>query len=140
MEFTARLNENPTLKISDGGHTVTKKSDVICEQAQNVALSAEKCKAQLSKTGSTAYNVNEINIEVDDDVSIPISALNSLRRECTDELDDLRKITHNYKINEVDTLLSKLCTPKPFCRFCNINKRRYGIKWAVSQKKEDEWV
>ena len=102
MEFTARLNENPTLKISDGGHTVTKQSDVICEQAQNVALSAEKCKAQLSKTGSTAYNVNEIYIEVDDDVSIPISALNSLRRECTDELDSLRGTAHHYTINEVD--------------------------------------
>ena len=111
MEFTARLNENPTLKISDGGHTVTKQSDVICEQAQNVALSSEKCKAalssekckaQLSKTGSTAYNVNEINIEIDDDVSIPISALNSLRRECTDELDSLRGTAHHYTINEVD--------------------------------------
>ena len=53
---------------------------------------------------------------------------------CEDDYIDI------YKINEVDTLLSKLCTPKPFCRFCNINKRRYGIKWAVSQKKEDEWV
>lgn len=102
MEFTARLNENPTLKISDGKNTVTKKSSVLCEQAQNVALSVEKCKSQLSKTGSTAYNVNEIRINVDNNISLPISALNSLRRECTDELDDLRKITHNYKINEVD--------------------------------------
>ena len=75
---------------------------MLCEQAQNVALSIEKCKSQLSKTGSTAYNVNDIKVEVDNNISLPISALNSLRRECTDELDDLRKITHNYKINEAD--------------------------------------
>ena len=101
-EFTARLGKQPVLKISDGTHTAESTADVICEQAKNVALSAEKCFTQLKKTGSTAYSVGDIKLTLDDNISLPISALNAMRRECTDELDRLRKTVHNYKINDVD--------------------------------------
>lgn len=101
-EFTARLGKQPVLKMSDGINTAETTADVICEQAKNVALSAEKCTAQLKKTGSTAYSVNDIKLTLDDNISLPISALNAMRRECTDELDRLRKNVHNYQINDVD--------------------------------------
>ncbi len=101
-EFTARLGKQPVLKISDGTHTAESTADVICEQAKNVALSAEKCFTQLKKTGSTAYSVGDIKLTLDDNISLPISALNAMRRECTDELDGLRKNVHNYQINDVD--------------------------------------
>ena len=101
-EFTARLGEHPVLKMSDGIHSAESTADVICEQAKNVALSAEKCTAQLKKTGSTAYSVGDIKLTLDDNISLPISALNAMRRECTDELDRLRKTVHKYKINDVD--------------------------------------
>ncbi len=101
-ELTACFGEHPVLKMSDGTHTAESTADVICEQAQNVALSAEKCTAQLKKTGSTAYSVGDIKLMLDDNISLPVSALNAMRRECTDELDRLRKTVHNYKINDVD--------------------------------------
>ncbi len=101
--FTARLGDKPSLTLSDGEHTVTRSADVVCEQAQSVALSAEKCRAQLGKTGSTAYLMKEIRLNLDDDISLPLSALNSLRRECVAELDSLRKTVHGYRINDVDT-------------------------------------
>ena len=101
-EFTARLGERPVLKMTEGIHTAESTADVICEQAKNVALSAEKCFTQLKKTGSTAYSVNDIKLTLNDNISLPISALNAMRRECTDELDRLRKNVHNYQINDVD--------------------------------------
>ena len=101
-EFTAHLGERPVLKMTEGIHTAESAADVICEQAKNVALSAEKCFTQLKKTGSTAYSVGDIKLTLDDNISLPISALNAMRRECTDELDRLRKTVHNYKINDVD--------------------------------------
>ena len=101
-EFTAHLGERPVLKMTEGIHTAESTADVICEQAKNVALSAEKCFTQLKKTGSTAYSVGDIKLTLDDNISLPISALNAMRRECTDELDRLRKTVHNYKINDVD--------------------------------------
>ena len=42
-EFTAHLGERPVLKMTEGIHTAESAADVICEQAKNVALSAEKC-------------------------------------------------------------------------------------------------
>ena len=101
-EFIARLGKQPVLKMSDGINTAESTAEVICEQAKNVALSAEKCFTQLKKTGSTAYSVGDIKLTLDDNISLPISALNAMRRECTDELDRLRKNVHNYKINDVD--------------------------------------
>lgn len=101
-EFTAHLGERPVLKMTEGIHTAESTADVICEQAKNVALSAEKCFTQLKKTGSTAYSVGDIKLNLDDNISLPISALNAMRRECTDELDRLRKNVHNYQINDVD--------------------------------------
>lgn len=101
-EFTAHLGERPVLKMTEGIHTAESAADVICEQAKNVALSAEKCFTQLKKTGSTAYSVGDIKLTLDDNISLPVSALNAMRRECTDELDRLRKTVHNYKINDVD--------------------------------------
>lgn len=45
-----------------------------------------------------------------------------------------------YEVKSAEDMLEKLCNPKPFCRFCNIEKRRYGIKWSNSMYSSDEWT
>lgn len=101
-KFTARLGENPVLEITDGEHTVTKKSDLFCEMAIKTPLHADKCKSQLTKTGGTAYKFEKLEIEIDSDISLPLSALNSLRREVLSELDEKRSKIHRYTINNVE--------------------------------------
>lgn len=100
--FKARLGENPVLEITDGEHTVTKKSDLLCEKAIKTPLDNEKCKSQLTKTGGTAYKFEKLEIEIDNDISLPLSALNSLRREVLTALDEMRSQVHNYTINSVE--------------------------------------
>lgn len=99
--FTARLGENPSFEVSDGTNTIVKTADILTEKAINLPLSEEKCKAQLCKTGGTAYRTESIEIEIDSDISVPISILNSLRREALTELDRKRAIVNNYQINDV---------------------------------------
>ena len=99
FDFTAKLGENPVLVASDGVHTVRKIADTVTEKAVNRPIDAEKCRKQLEKTGSTAYNPTNVNINIDDDISIPLSIINSLRRDVLDELDTARSVVHNYKIN-----------------------------------------
>ena len=101
-KFTARLGENPVLEITDGEHTVIKKSDLLCEKAIKTPLDSEKCKSQLAKTGGTAYKFEKLEIEIDSDISLPLSALNSLRREVLTALDEKRSKVHNYTINNVE--------------------------------------
>lgn len=99
FDFTAKLGENPVLVVSDGVHTVKKIADTVTEKAINRPIDAEKCRKQLEKTGSTAYNPTNVNINIDDDISIPLSIINSLRRDVLAELDTARSVVHNYKIN-----------------------------------------
>lgn len=45
-----------------------------------------------------------------------------------------------YEVNSIQEILSFLCNPKPFCRYCNIDKRKYGEMWACSKGMIDEWT
>lgn len=99
-KFTAKLGEKAVLKITDGSYTVIKTADEACEKSVKVALDKEKCRSQLSKTGGTAYLFENLEIDIDDGISMPASALNSLRREALGQLDALRKAVHNYTVRD----------------------------------------
>lgn len=99
-KFTARLGENPALEITDGKRTVIKKSDLLCEKAIKTPLDSEKCKSQLFKTGGTAYKFENLEIDIDSGISLPLSALNLLRREALSSLDEMRSKRHNYTVNK----------------------------------------
>lgn len=99
-KFTARLGENPALEITDGERTVVKKSDLLCEKAIKTPLDSEKCKYQLLKTGGTAYKFENLEIDIDSGISLPLSALNLLRREALSSLDEMRSKRHNYTVNK----------------------------------------
>lgn len=99
-KFTARLGENPALEITDGKRTVIKKSDLFCEKAIKTPLDSEKCKSQLFKTGGTAYKFENLEIDIDSGISLPLSALNLLRREALSSLDEMRSKRHNYTVNK----------------------------------------
>ena len=101
-KFTARLGENPVLEITDGEHTVAKKSELLCERAIKTPLDSERCKSQLTKTGGTAYKFEKLETCIDNDISLPLSALNSLRREVLATLDEKRSKVHSYTINNVE--------------------------------------
>ena len=101
--LTAQLGKRAVLTVTDGEHTASVKSEAVCEKAERVALSREKCEQQLCKTGGTAYRTERLDVRLGEGLSLPISALNSLRREAFAMLDSQRAVTHNYKT----------CAPEP---------------------------
>ena len=107
--FTAKLNERATLSVTDGQNRVTVQTEMTAEPAQKRSLDAETCRAQLSKTGGTAYRFDELNIHIENGISLPVSALNVLRREALGQLDELRAVVHHYTINEIT-----IETPTPY--------------------------
>ena len=56
------------------------------ETARNRALTAEELRERLSKTGGTVFTADRIEIELDEGLTIPASAVNGLRRELLEEL------------------------------------------------------
>lgn len=65
---------------------VTVTSEVIPSEAQNVATTKEKIITQISKTGNTPFEFEDIKLELDDNLFVPISSLNELRRNASEKL------------------------------------------------------
>lgn len=82
-------NNNFDLIISDLDNTVTV-SDSIVEIAKNTGTSIDRIKEQLLKLGNTPFKCNQIDINIPDNIFIPISKLNELRRKGIDELINIR--------------------------------------------------
>ena len=102
FDLYACVGENVRLTATDGKNTVEVESEEAAQKALNVPLTEDKAAASLSKTGNTQYKIKNITSEISDDVSVPVSVLNALRRAALEQLDLKREICHNYKINDID--------------------------------------
>ena len=76
-----------SLQLDCGDVSVTAYGQVP-EQAHSAPLSAENIKKNLTKLGATRFELESYVSEVDNNVIVPISALNSLRREACALLED----------------------------------------------------
>ncbi len=71
------------------GHVATVDGP-IPECAVNVPLTREKVEGQLTRTGGTPYLCEKCTVQVEDGLSLPLSALNALRRQVLEELSSQR--------------------------------------------------
>ena len=82
-------------------------SDFICEKAQKTPVSVEVLQKQLSRLGTTVYELRNFAAELDDNAIVPVSVLNNLRRQASEILDGKR--LEKYKrvsLNETDAIKS----------------------------------
>ena len=82
-------NNNFILTINDFENTI-EVCDSIVEIAKNTGTSLERIKEQLLKLGNTPFKCNNIEIDIPDNIFVPISKLNELRRRGIDKLIDIR--------------------------------------------------
>ena len=101
FEFTACVGDYPVLIVSDGEHTIETAGDILCEEAQKVALSEEKATALLQKCGGTPYKPNNIICNIGDNVSLPVSKINELRRLSLQKLSEARTFTGRSEYKEL---------------------------------------
>ncbi|MFL8711164.1 DUF3656 domain-containing protein [Clostridioides sp. GD02377] len=96
-----KLGKKPVLSISDFcGNTSIIEGEKIVEKAIKVALSKEKIETQIQKLGNTPYALKDIEIDLDEGVSMPISVLNQMRRDCIELLDQERIKIKGRKFKE----------------------------------------
>ena len=103
-ELVIRLNEKPVLTLIDlKGNKASIEGDKVVEKAMKVALSKEKVESQIQKLGNTPYELSSISTILDEGVSLPISILNQMRRDCIELLNEERiKIKNrNYKSEKI---------------------------------------
>lgn len=78
---------NARLTITANGASVDIEGGMV-QKALKQPLSIEKIKEQLSKSGGTNFAVSSVEISADDDIFMPVSSLNELRREGLHSLEE----------------------------------------------------
>lgn len=99
MKFTALAQEKISLWASDGTLEICVLGDAAMP-AQNRATTEDTVREQLSKLGGTLYNLENLEINMENGLYLPVSKINELRRTAVEGLDSLRERT--------------LSAPKPF--------------------------
>ncbi len=88
VTFYALLRSGESAKVGvedDAGRVVTAEGSVP-EPARTRALTREEVCTQLSRTGGTPFLCKEVKAHVEPGLSLPLSALNALRRQVLEEL------------------------------------------------------
>ncbi|MCR4434984.1 MAG: DUF3656 domain-containing protein [Clostridiales bacterium] len=72
------------------GNQVCAGSSAVPQEALNSPLVKERIAEQLKKTGNTPFEFEEIEIELDENLALPVRVINELRRSALEELEALR--------------------------------------------------
>ena len=81
-----RSGESAKVGVEDPEGRVATAEGPVPEAARNRALSKDEVCTQLSKTGGTPFVCSDIKALVQDGLSLPVSALNAMRRQVLDDL------------------------------------------------------
>lgn len=92
--LTLKLNKPIVLEITDFNNTVIIKGKTTIQQAIKLPIIEEDIKSKLNRTGDTVFSFKDINIDMDDNIFIPVSELNDIRRKALNELLE-KRITNN---------------------------------------------
>lgn len=94
MSFKAHAGEPVELCISDAENGI-KIQGSSASIAESKPISKSAIAEQLKKLGNTIFEAQEIDLEIDENIFIPVSEINSLRREGIDRL--LQERTRKWK-------------------------------------------
>ena len=89
LRLTVRRGEPVRLGgacTASGGVAMAMAQGDVPEEARNRAVTEEELRQRLSKTGGTVFTADRIEIELDEGLMVPASAVNGLRRELLEEL------------------------------------------------------
>lgn len=81
-----RPGESAKVGVEDGEGRVVTAEGPVPEAARTRSITKEEVCAQLSKTGGTPFLCGGVKAYVDKGLSLPLSALNALRRQVLEEL------------------------------------------------------
>ncbi len=103
MNAYFRVGERSKLVVSSEDDTISVYGDVV-DKAKNMPIKYEKIRSKIGKTMDYPFVIDELNIYMDDNIFMPISAINSLRRDGLqaffNKLNDVNK--KDYKFSKAN--------------------------------------
>lgn len=88
LDLRIKIGERPLIKVKTGDLSVNFELDRVVEVAKKSGLDRERVIENISKTGDSIFRVKNIDLDLDDNAFLPISAINELRREATKILEN----------------------------------------------------
>lgn len=88
IDLRIKIGERPLIKVKSGDLSANFELDRVVEVAKKSGLDRDRVIENISKTGDSIFQVKNINLDLDDNAFLPISAINELRREVTKILED----------------------------------------------------
>lgn len=95
--FSAHVGESMMLSLSDGVNTV-KVNGAEADKSINAPLTKENIRSKIDKLKSTAYVLEKLDIDIDDNIFVRVSDINELRRKCIDALNNVRENSKNIEV------------------------------------------
>ena len=95
----AKYGEKLTLTVSNSASTVTAYHEEV-QPALKQPMTEEKLSAQIKKTGDSNYIFEELIIDMDDNIFVPVAWLNEIRREALQRLTEADTIKYRRIIKE----------------------------------------
>ena len=90
-EITAEIGEPLILTMTDAdGNSATAQTKILAEPAKNRPLTLETLKNQIGRLGNSIFALEKISADIDENLMIPISELNDVRRRVTEQLETQR--------------------------------------------------
>lgn len=122
--FSGKIGEKATLTAACNGQTVCVQSEMPCEAPINRPISIERIQDALNKCGGTQFTAENVEIKGEVDYSLPVSALNSMRRSALESLTALISGQSERKLcpPPIPTNILSENQRKYYCRFDNINQ------------------
>lgn len=104
--------ENIEITITDGINSTTVLGNKV-DKSINHPITKDNIILQLSKLGNTPFEVNDIDITMDEDIFVSLKELNELRRNLVQELINKRTYIPKKKINNIEKKYIENINKKP---------------------------
>ena len=122
MKFEAEIGKQPVLEISEiipfKSDVVKVNGDFVTQKALNKPTDPTRIAEQISKLGDTTFETINVQVNVDDEIMIPVSVMNQMRR------DAVKKLLDNKRFRR--TLPAITCNKSAFVKFANTAKENFA--------------
>lgn len=124
FKFGGKIGEKAFVTAECNGHTANAESEMLCEAPINRPVSPDRIHSALSKCGGTQFEACDVEILGEVDYSLPVSALNSMRRAVLEMLESeiSAKKERTLFPSPVPTEIKSENRKEIYCRFNSVEQ------------------
>lgn len=103
VDCTIILNKTEKIKvklIDIKTNIMVEVEGEIVQNAENIGITKQRVIEQLSKTGNTIFCLKNIDVIMDENISVPVKAINEIRRKALEKLEEKIKLNFKRKLSQ----------------------------------------